>query len=169
MLSSSVSAASLSDRSWRGTLRYTVLRQICAIYTHKGCRQLFDNMTDAQLYNKLSYYGSHKSLNLVPIISYLRQMDTLPHYLFCSHFNILLLLTTRSSLHLFRSIFSPHSSYLPCALRSPNTFSSLSSWLCVCVFEHKSIRIAAQTMTNKSPIVRSKDHYIKEFKTVQIH
>ena len=124
-------------------------------------------MTDAQLFNKLDCYCSHTSLPIVSIISHLSPLDTPPHYLFNIQFHILLPFTARSSLHIFRSIFSLHSSYLPRTLRSPNPFPSLNSRMCVCV--HKSIRIAAQTMINMSHAVTSTAHYIKLFKTLQIH
>lgn len=118
----------------RGTFR-----QISVICTHDGNRQLFDNLTDAQLYNNLHYYCIHKSLPLACIISHLSPLDTLPHQSFNIHFNSLLLLTTWSSFHISRSIFSQRSSYLPRALRYPNTFPSLNPWMCVYLYINRSV------------------------------
>jgi hypothetical protein len=58
---------------------YKTLPKICAICTHDSRKQLFDNLTDAQLNNKVHYYGSHRSLTLVFFIRDLSPIKTFPY------------------------------------------------------------------------------------------
>jgi len=59
-----------------------IMTDLCYIYIHKENKHIFDNLTEAQFYNKLSYYCSQQTFFSTVIISQLNSIDTIPPNIF---------------------------------------------------------------------------------------